>query len=124
MLEDTELCIAQKSDFLKEINCNEDFRNTIIRVCSKELQDRANLLTTILQKSVSQRIALALLLLDDIYEGKPINLSRVDLANFLGTTATVICLQRGFKKDLIIKTRGRRIMILQKSQLIEISEFI
>ena len=123
MLEDTELCIAQKSDFLKEINCNEDFRNTIIRVCSKELQDRADLLTTMAQKTVRQRTALALLLLDDIYEGKPINLSRDDLANFVGTaTETVIRLLREFKKDLIIETKGRRIMILKKSQLIEISE--
>ncbi|MDG1736326.1 MAG: helix-turn-helix domain-containing protein, partial [Crocinitomicaceae bacterium] len=110
-------------DFLKEINCNEDLRNTVIRVLSKELQDRADLLTTMAQKTVRQRTALALLLLDDIYEGKPINLSRDDLANFVGTaTETVIRLLREFKKDLIIETKGRRIMILQKSQLIEISE--
>ena len=108
---------------LKEINCNEDLRNTVIRVLSKELQDRADLLTTMAQKTVRQRTALALLLLDDIYEGKPINLSRDDLANFVGTaTETVIRLLREFKKDLIIETKGRRIMILQKSQLIEISE--
>ena len=123
MLEDTALCYVQKSDFLKEINCNEDLRNTVIRVLSKELQDRADLLTTMAQKTVRQRTALALLLLDDIYEGKPINLSRDDLANFVGTaTETVIRLLREFKKDLIIETKGRRIMILKKSQLIEISE--
>ena len=123
MLEDTALCYILKSDFLKEINCNEDLRNTVIRVLSKELQDRADLLTTMAQKTVRQRTALALLLLDDIYEGKPINLSRDDLANFVGTaTETVIRLLREFKKDLIIETKGRRIMILQKSQLIEISE--
>ena len=125
MLEDASIGYIQKSDFLKEININEKLRNTVIRVLSKELQDRADLLTTMAQKTVRQRTALALILLDDIYKGTPINLSRDDLANFVGTaTETVIRLLREFKKDNILDIHGRKINILNIERLIELSELI
>ena len=125
MLEDACIGYIQKSDFLKEINNNEKLRNTVIRVLSKELQDRADLLTTMAQKTVRQRTALALILLDDIYKGAPINLSRDDLANFVGTaTETVIRLLREFKKDGILDIHGRKITILNIERLIELSELI
>ena len=125
MLEDTTICYIQKSDFLQEINSNEQLRNTVIRVLSKELQDRADLLTTMAQKTVRQRSALALILLDDIYKGQPINLSRDDLANFVGTaTETVIRLLREFKKDGLIGIQGRKITILEMNRLIAVSELI
>ena len=125
MLEDASIGYIQKSDFLKAINNNEKLRNTVIRVLSKELQDRADLLTTMAQKTVRQRTALALILLDDIYKGAPINLSRDDLANFVGTaTETVIRLLREFKKDGILDIHGRKITILNIERLIELSELI
>ena len=125
MLEDASIGYIQKSDFLKVININEKLRNTVIRVLSKELQDRADLLTTMAQKTVRQRTALALILLDDIYKGAPINLSRDDLANFVGTaTETVIRLLREFKKDNILDIHGRKINILNIENLIELSEMI
>lgn len=125
MLEDACIGYIQKSDFLKEINTNEKLRNTVIRVLSKELQDRADLLTTMAQKTVRQRTALALILLDNIYKGSPINLSRDDLANFVGTaTETVIRLLREFKKDGVVDIQGRKITILNIERLIELSELI
>ena len=125
MLEDASIGYIQKSDFLKAINNNEKLRNTVIRVLSKELQDRADLLTTMAQKTVRQRTALALILLDDIYKGASVNLSRDDLANFVGTaTETVIRLLREFKKDGILDIHGRKITILNIERLIELSELI
>ncbi len=125
MLEDASIGYIQKADFLKAINNNEKLRNTVIRVLSKELQDRADLLTTMAQKTVRQRTALVLILLDDIYKGAPINLSRDDLANFVGTaTETVIRLLREFKKDGILDIHGRKITILNIERLIELSELI
>lgn len=125
LLEDSCIGYIQKSDFLKEINTNEKLRNTVIRVLSKELQDRADLLTTMAQKSVRQRTTLALILLDDIYKGAPINLSRDDLANFVGTaTETIIRLLRDFKKEGILDIHGRKITILNIEELIELSELI
>ena len=123
LLEDACIGYIQKSDFLKEINNNQKLRNTVIRVLSKELQDRADLLTTMAQKTVRQRTSLALILLDDIYKGAPINLSRDDLANFVGTaTETVIRLLREFKKDGVVDIQGRKITILNIERLIELSE--
>ena len=125
MIEDACIGYIKKSDFLKEINNNEILRNTVIRVLSKELQDRADLLTTMAQKTVRQRTALALILLDDIYKGAPINLLRDDLANFVGTaTETVIRLLREFKKDGVVDIQGRKITILNIDRLIELSELI
>lgn len=125
MLEDACIGYIQKSDFLKEINTNEKLRNTVIRVLSKELQDKADLLTTMAQKTVRQRTALALILLDDIYNGAPINLSRDDLANFVGTaTETVIRLLREFKKEGKLDIQGRKITILNVEELVELSELM
>ncbi len=122
ILEGAYIGYIQKSDFLKEINTNEKLRNTVIRILSKELQDRADSLTTMAQKTVRQRTALALISLDDIYNGAPINLSRDDLANFVGTaTETLIRLLREFKKEDKIEIRGRKIIILNKGALVELS---
>ena len=124
-LEETSICYIQKSDFMNEINTNIPLRNTVIRVLSKELQDRADLLTSMAQKTVRQRTALALILLDEIYESAPINLSRDDLANYVGTaTETVIRLLREFKKDHIIEIQGRKITLIDANRLIQISELI
>jgi CRP/FNR family transcriptional regulator len=77
------------------------------------------------QKTVRQRTALALILLDDIYKGAPINLSRDDLANFVGTaTETVIRLLREFKKEGILEIQGRKITIMNIEELIDLSELI
>ena len=89
---------------------------------STELADRAVFITNMAQKSVRERLAFSLIFLDDVYDGEMINLSRDDLANFVGTaTETLIRLLKEFKTDALIKTYARKIKLLDKVTILKIS---
>jgi CRP-like cAMP-binding protein len=58
----------------------------------------------------------------DIYEKEPINLSREDLANFVGTaTETLIRLLKDFKEEGIIEVQTRKIRVINKEKLFSIA---
>lgn len=121
-LEESNICFIGKNDFLSMVDTNALLRNAIMKELSKELADRATFITNMAQKSVRERLAFALILLDDIYSGEMINLSREDLANFVGTaTETLIRLLKDFKEEGTIQTHARKIEILDKSGLLELA---
>jgi CRP/FNR family transcriptional regulator len=74
------------------------------------------------QKSVRQRLAFSLLLLMEVYQDEPINLSREDMANFVGTaTETLIRLLKDFKEEGLIETNTRKITVLDPKKLLLVS---
>ena len=97
-------------------------QNGIIKELSKELSDRASFITNMAQKSVRERLAFALILLKGVYEPEPINLSREDMANFVGTaTETLIRLLKDFKEEGIIEVHTRKLTILNLDRLVSIA---
>ena len=117
-LEKTEICFISKKDFMTYLDSNPSIRNELIRGLSMELQDRADYLTDMAQKSVKQRTAMSLVVLHDIYNEKEINLSRDDLANLVGTaTETLIRLLKEFKKEALIDVSGRKIKVVDLEKL-------
>lgn len=121
-LEESNICFIAKSDFLNLVDTNITLRNGIMRELSKELAERATFITNMAQKSVRERLAFSLVLLDDIYRHEMINLTREDLANFVGTaTETLIRLLKDFKDEVLIKTHARKIEILDKEGLLRIA---
>jgi CRP-like cAMP-binding protein len=121
-LEESNICFIGRDDFLNIMDSNQVLRNSIIKELSKELGDRALFITNMAQKSVRERLAFALLILDEIYGDEQINLTREDLANFVGTaTETLIRLLRDFKDEGIIETHTRKVEIINKSKLIHIA---
>jgi CRP/FNR family transcriptional regulator len=97
-------------------------RNGIIKELSKELADRADFITNMAQKSVRERLAFTMLILIDVFDNQPINLSREDLANFVGTaTETLIRLLKDFKEEGIIEVQTRKIFVLQRERLLQIA---
>lgn len=122
-LEECNICFIQKEDFLNRIESNATFRNSIMRELSKELGDRAVFITNMAQKSVRGRLAFALLILSDVYGEEEINLSREDLANFVGTaTETLIRLLKDFKEEGLIEIHTRKLKIVDRKNLLKISE--
>lgn len=118
-LEESNICFIGKSDFLNLVDTNVTLRNGIMKELSKELADRAGFIMNMAQKSVRERLAYVLLMLDDIYEGEMINMTREDLANYVGTaTETLIRLLKDFKEDGFIQTHTRKIEIIDKDGLI------
>ncbi|MFZ9029627.1 MAG: Crp/Fnr family transcriptional regulator [Crocinitomicaceae bacterium] len=121
-LEECNICFIGKSDFLNLVDTNLTLRNGIMRELSKELAERAGFITNMAQKSVRERLAYVLMMLDDIYEGEMINMTREDLANFVGTaTETLIRLLKDFKEEELITTHTRKIEILDKEGLLMIA---
>lgn len=121
-LEESNICFIGKSDFLDLVDDNPTLRNGIMKELSKELADRATFITNMAQKSVRERLAFSLLMLQDIYKEEMINLSREDMANFVGTaTETLIRLLKDFKEEALIATHARRVEILDRDGLLRVA---
>jgi CRP-like cAMP-binding protein len=121
-LEESNICFIAKDDFLNMMDTNVTLRNGIIKELSKELSERASFITNMAQKSVRERLAFALILLKGVYEPEPINLSREDMANFVGTaTETLIRLLKDFKEEGIIEVHTRKLTILNLDRLVSIA---
>jgi CRP/FNR family transcriptional regulator len=121
-LEECNICFIGKEDFLNMIETNATLRNGIMKELSKELGDRAVFITNMAQKSVRERLAFALLILGDIYDKEEINLTREDLANFVGTaTETLIRLLKDFKEEGIIEIHTRKLEIINKDKLMHLA---
>jgi len=121
-LEESNICFIGKEDFLNMIDENPSLRNGIIKELSKELGDRAIFITNLAQKSVRERLAFALLILSDIYGKEQINLTREDMANFVGTaTETLIRLLKDLKDDGMIEIHTRKLEIINKEKLIQLA---
>ena len=121
-LEESNICFIAKEDFLNMIDTNASFRNGIMRELSKELSERSVFITNMAQKSVRERLACILLILKDIYKEEEINLTRVDLANYVGTaTETLIRLLKDFKEEGFIEIHTRKLEIINKDGLIRLA---
>jgi CRP/FNR family transcriptional regulator len=104
------------------LDTNPMLRNGILKELSRELAARADFITNMAQKSVRQRLAFSLLLLMEVYQDEPINLSREDMANFVGTaTETLIRLLKDFKEEGLIETNTRKITVLDPKKLLLVS---
>ena len=121
-LEESNICFIGKDEFLTMMDTNPTLRNGIIKELSKELADRAEFITNMAQKSVRERLAFALILLMNVYDDEPINLSREDMANFVGTaTETLIRLLKDFKEEGLIEVQTRKLIVLDAKKLMDIA---
>jgi CRP/FNR family transcriptional regulator len=121
-LEDANICFVAKDDFLNMLDTNVTMRNSVLKELSKELGERAIFITNLAQKSVRERLAYSLLLLQDVYGEEPITLTREDLANFVGTaTETLIRLLKDFKDENLIDVQTRKVFITNKEALLQLA---
>lgn len=128
-LEEVKLCIIPKTEFKRLMTESAEFSNQILKEACHELGEMTQYITNLAQKSVRQRLAVTLLKLKDIYQ-KPsengeegfINLTREDLANFVGTaTETVIRLLHDFKEEKLVETQGRKIKVMDADALVKVA---
>ena len=127
-LEEAQVCFLPKSEFIGLLDSNSDFNHLILKEACKELGVMTENMTNLAQKSVRERLAVALLMLKDTYglnghnDGPvEINLTREDLANIVGTaTETIIRLLHDFKDEKVIETQGRKIRVIDSKKLVRI----
>jgi len=127
-LEDMHVCFIPKGDILETIKDNSQFSLNLMKNISHQLNEANTSISQMAQKPVKDRLAETLLDLQDIFgidnEGCiDIVLTREEIANTIGTaTESAIRLLSNMKKDGIIDLIGKKIKILNKSMLKNLSE--
>jgi len=122
-LEDSELCIIPKEDFISLVHRNHDVSMRFIKMLSNDLADKERQLLELAYNSVRQRVAEALLQLSSKYrkEGEErfsISISRNDLASMVGTaTESLIRTLSDLKEDGLVSIKGSTVVIEDEKRL-------
>ena len=113
---------------LLQINSTLSF--ALLQKIAYELGESSNTITFLAQKTVRERLAEILLLLEQKLGTDPegfikISLTREEIANLIGTaTESAIRLISEFKLDKLIETEGRNIKILSREKLIKLGHVV
>jgi CRP-like cAMP-binding protein len=127
-IEDSAICIFDRSTFVRILKKNPDLSMKLIKVLADELWVSNNRTVSLTQKHIRGRLAESLLILRDTYgfeaDGKTIriSMSREDIANLSNmTTSNAIRTLSTLASEEIIEMKGRRISIINSVQLEHIS---
>ncbi len=126
-IEESELILIPKDDFLALMYRNNDVSKKFIEILSHKVAEKEQQLLDLAYSSVRQRTAKALLLVEEKY-GSPVekaslNISREDLANIVGTaTETAIRILSEFRDEGLIAIESGKIHISNPSKLNEVAE--
>jgi CRP-like cAMP-binding protein len=127
-LEDMHVCFIPKGDILDTIRENNNFSLDLMRTISHQLNEANTSISQMAQKPVKDRLAETLLNLETIFgvdneDCIDVILTREEIANTIGTaTESAIRLLSNLKKDGVIDLIGKKIKILNKNTLKNLSE--
>lgn len=127
-LEDMHVCFIPKGDILDTIKENSQFSLNLMKNISQQLNEANTSISQMAQKPVKDRLAETILDLEEIFgvdnEGCiDVVLTREEIANTIGTaTESAIRLLSNLKKDGVIDLIGKKIKILNKNILKNLSE--
>ncbi len=128
-IEDTSICIFDKNTILKILKKNADFSLKLAKVLADELWFSTQRTISLTQKHVRGRLAESLLMLADTYGFEPdgktmrVSMSREDIAHLSNmTTSNAIRTLSNMAAEGIIELKGKKIMILEYTNLEYISE--
>lgn len=127
VMEDSYICFIPKEDFMDGIKESDAFRDILLKTICQQEALLAQMVTGLAQKSVRQRLAAALVMLNDAYDddesdANEIGLSREELANIVGTaTESVIRLLNDFKEENLVTTNGRKLIVQETEKLRQIA---
>ncbi|MBS1918170.1 MAG: Crp/Fnr family transcriptional regulator [Bacteroidetes bacterium] len=130
-LEESLISFIAKEDFLWALQHSPILNRRLLKTLAHEFAVLINNLTLFAQKPVRERLALQLVVLREKYKtnfqpGMPveINMSRDDLASLVGTAReNIVRMLTEFKRDGILETRGRKIIVMDVKKLIHIADY-
>ena len=127
-LDDCTVCFLPRVEFVSLIQANKQFSNNLLHLMASIIGMAENKLLELAYKPVRERLAGALVLLQQTYgsleatEPFSIALAREDVAALVGTAKeTVSRLLTEFKEEGLISTQGSRITLLKVQQLSQIA---
>lgn len=122
-IEEMEMEFVPERFFLKMLEENPKMSFEMLKLISKQLGDAADTITILAQKTVRERLAEVLIMLENTLGTEQdgfirISLTREEMANLIGTaTESAIRLISEFKTDKLIEVDGRRIKILEHGKI-------
>lgn len=118
-LEDSELVMIPKNDFISLLHNQPDVSASFISLLCKKVADKEAQLLHLAYNSVRQRTAEALLKIWQLKKGVgPISILRDDLAKMVGTASeSVIRVLSDFRDEGLIEMEGTKIKLIQSSKL-------
>ncbi len=127
-LEDCSYNFIPSEHFVECLKQSNELSNALLVSLSHEFSVWVNNISVFAQYPVKSRVALGLLVLKEKYKidgkGGEINLSRVDLASYVGTVKeTAVRVLQEFRRLKFIETQGRKILILKPEELKAIVNF-
>jgi CRP/FNR family transcriptional regulator len=127
-LEDSSICFIPRDTFFGLINTDALLSMQVMKLLSHDLGHAETTINSLVQKSVRERMAEALLYLRETYglqaDGKTLNvqMSREDFANLVGTaTETAIRLLSEFKQEGYIALEGKKVLLLQTEKIARVA---
>ena len=127
---DLEATFLPSETFLHLLEVDPKLSFVMLQKIAFELGESSNTVTFLAQKTVRERLAEILLLLEQKLGTDPegfikISLTREEIANLIGTaTESAIRLISEFKQDDLIEVEGRNIKILNHDKLIKLGHVI
>ncbi len=118
-MEDSEVVIIPKNDFLILVNSHSDVSASFISLLCRKVSQKETQLLNLAYNSVRQRTAEALLKVSQLDDMKvKISISREDLAKIVGTASeSVIRVLSDFKDEGLIEIESGKIKVLQRAKL-------
>lgn len=122
-IEDSKVCLIPKDEFVKLSANNHKFYEALMKLLCEDIERSQNKMTEIAYKPVRGRIAEALILLGQMATPQGvINLTREDLASFVGTVKeTAIRVLSELKSEQFIEIDKRHIKVLNLAGLERLS---
>jgi len=120
VLADSRITIIPKTDFVTLIYSSKDVARKFIKMLSNNLEEMENRLLDIAYQSVRQRVANALLKINDKLTAKDglITIARKDISNIVGTaTESLNRTLADFKDEGLIEISGDGLRILNRAKL-------
>ncbi len=117
-MEDTDIVLIPKDDFLALIQANRDVSSQMIKMLANNITEKEEQLLNLAYNSVRKRVADALILLSQKEDNKSFHVLREDLARIVGTAKeSVIRMLTEFKNDGYIDITEGTIIILDLKKL-------
>jgi len=127
-VEDMEVCFIPKDEILNFFTQNNKFSLNVMKDICADLREADDLSIAMAQKSVKERLAGALLYLEEVFDCDiddtlRVQLSREELAGMIGTaTESCIRLLSEFNKQGLIEIRGKKIALLNRKELQKLAD--
>ena len=127
-VDDMEVCFIPREAIVSTLQKNPEFTLEVVRHLAHELREADDVIVHMSQNTVKQRIAVAFIYLKNNFGEDDdgflrLTLSREDIANVVGT-ATESCIRiiSEFKKEGLLKSKGKKLGILNEQGLKDLED--